>query len=239
MQKPPRFGGGQSNCTQFQSTPNASKGKAVNIGSLQNRNTPKQKSVSIPRVMKPMFKPPTDINFTLSKAMMFAFIFGEDMELCEPLVFTAYAMKVALTQKYSIHASKLGTCLCHSVYIYVPFIEDDHWYLMVVSIRDSTVYHCEALYNMMTSDAFGESDFHTPFDLDIWPIDIARGVLKMGTSPNKYGEYMYYKQVLNCLWLKEMIVRIITALMMAMDDPFNQQKIKIEQEAAKRWEKFT
>ncbi|KAK7251506.1 hypothetical protein RIF29_34771 [Crotalaria pallida] len=218
MQKSPRSGGGQpSSCTQFQSTPNTSKGKTVNIGLVQKRNTPRQKLVSIPRVMKPMFKPPTDMTMTLSEAMMFAFIFGEDMELCEPLVLTAYAMKVALTQQYY-------SCV-------------RTWHL-------PPSFDCEALYGMMSSDAFGGSAVHTPFDLDMWPIDIARGVPNMGTRVNSSVWVLQWMLMEDCFLtnlpgvLSEMIVRIKAALMMVMET-VNQQKIKIEQEAAKRWEKFT
>ncbi|KAK7287167.1 hypothetical protein RIF29_00261 [Crotalaria pallida] len=268
MQRPPRSGGGQSSkSSQIQSPAFASKSNSVSNVSSQAKQNTRQRSVSIPRVMKTMFKAPGDINFNLSEAMMFAFIFGDDMDLCEPLVtmgdlrlwrldflnfvpgkeikvtisskysnvsvqiFTVYAMKVALTQKYYSFVTtwhlppsfavdlKLGKNTSEMLeiykdtsmhlsndlrFIYVPIMEDDHWYLTVISMRDSTAYHadsylrdcdiparrlvirgvCEALYKMMSSDEFGSSAVYCPFDLDAWPIDIARGVPNMGTSVN-------------------------------------------------------
>ncbi|KAK7268236.1 hypothetical protein RIF29_20931 [Crotalaria pallida] len=147
------------------------------------------------------------------------------------MVFTAYAIKVALAQRYyaSIKTWHLppefgedlkygksipdmidtykNTWMTYSPelkFIYVPLMEYNHWYLMVVSMSDRTVYHvdsylqdhdiedrravirnvCEALYKIMTSDAYGDSAVYTPFDLEQWPIDIARGVPNMGSSAN-------------------------------------------------------
>ncbi|KAK7259981.1 hypothetical protein RIF29_25640 [Crotalaria pallida] len=221
MQRPPRSGGGQSSkSSQIQSPAFVSKSNSVSNVSSQAKQNTRQRSVSIPRVMKTMFKAPGDINFNLSEAMMFAFIFGDDMDLCEPLVtmgdlrlwrldflnfvpgkeikvtisskysnvsvqiFTVYAMKVALTQKYYSFVTtwhlapsfavdlKLGKNTSEMLeiykdtwmhlsndlrFIYVPIMEDDHWYLTVISMRDSTAYHCEALYKMMSSDEFGSS----------------------------------------------------------------------------------
>ncbi|KAK7258544.1 hypothetical protein RIF29_24124 [Crotalaria pallida] len=263
--KPPRPNVGQTTKSTERSSPTTTgKGKAIMTGSSQNKPTHKQKSVTVPRVMKPMSKPPVDINLTLTEAKMFAFIFGEDLEPCEPIVFVVYAMKVALTQKYyscikTWHLPpsfaedlKYGKTITEMLdlykntwmnltpdlkFIYVPIQQYGHWYLMVVSIPDRTVYHVDSylpdhdiqdkqvvirnvrenMHSMMTSDVWGDSGVYTPYDLGAWPIDIARGYLTWA--------------------LKEMNVRIKTALMMAMD-PFNQKKIEIEEAAGRRWEQF-
>ncbi|KAK7281386.1 hypothetical protein RIF29_09337 [Crotalaria pallida] len=114
-----------TNPTQNPSSKSASKGKGLATASPLNKQNVRPKSVTIPRALKTMFKPPNDIHFTLTEAMLFAFIFGVDMDLCEPLVsmgdlklwrldflsfvpgkeitekvFTVYALRVTLTQKY-------------------------------------------------------------------------------------------------------------------------------------------
>ncbi|KAK7243793.1 hypothetical protein RIF29_38605 [Crotalaria pallida] len=57
-------------------------------------------------------------------------------------VFTVYAMRVTLTQKY--YSCVTTWHLPPSFAIYVPLREGKHWFLMVISLLDRTVYHVDS-----------------------------------------------------------------------------------------------
>ncbi|KAK7267948.1 hypothetical protein RIF29_20629 [Crotalaria pallida] len=185
-----RRGAGEisTNSTPNQPATSASKGKGLATASTEIKQNIRTKSVTIPRALKTMFKPPADIHLTLTEAMLFAFIFGVDMDLC-----------VTLTQKY--YSCVTTWHLPPSFAIYVPLREGKHWFFMVISLLDRTVYHVDSylrdqdmkgrrllirdvmvsVSDMITSDAFGDSTESAPRDLEKWPIEIARGVPNMGT----------------------------------------------------------
>ncbi|KAK7266571.1 hypothetical protein RIF29_19220 [Crotalaria pallida] len=254
-----------TNSTQNPSSKSASKGKGVATASTLIKQNVRPKSVTIPRALKTLFKPPADIHFTLTEAMLFAFIFGVDMDLCEPLVamgdlklwrldFLSFAPGKEITEKARIH------CLCIEGNTHPEVL------LMCYNLASSSfirLYHVDSylrdqdmdsrrflirdvmlsLSDMITSDAFGDSTENAPRDLEEWPIEIARGVPNMGTSLNSSVWVLQWMLMEDAFVpnlpgvLKEMSVRIKTAIMMVMD-PFNKEKIDIEKDALTHWEKF-
>ncbi|KAK7260134.1 hypothetical protein RIF29_25929 [Crotalaria pallida] len=197
---------GGSDLNNIMSTPN------LKLGNLYGESgAPRSSKLEAPRSRQDQVgdKPPSQLKGLLQ----------------ELVVFTVYAMKVALTQKYYssiktwhlppsfIEDLKCGKSITEMLdlykntwmnltpdlkFIYVPIQEYSHWYLMVVSIPDRTVYLV---------------DSHLP------------------------DHYIQDRRTVILNVLKEMSVRIKTVLMMAMD-PFNQLKIEIEQDAERRWEQF-
>ncbi|KAK7281385.1 hypothetical protein RIF29_09336 [Crotalaria pallida] len=106
-------------------------------------------------------------------------------------------------------------------------------------IRDVMV----SVSDMITSDAFGDSTENAPRDLEEWQIEIARGVPNMDTSLNSSVWVLQWMLMEDSFVpnlpgvLKEMSVRIKTAIMMVMDR-FNKEKIEIEKDALTHWEQF-
>ncbi|KAK7260379.1 hypothetical protein RIF29_26375 [Crotalaria pallida] len=152
--------------------------------------------VTLPKVVKTLFRPTADMDLTLKETQVFAYIFAEGMDLNEVLLtmgdifvtrkdfycfvpgrpisaqmIRPVALKLSLMQQYYSRITtwcfppdfaqevleekdleymleKYARRWTHAFdalkFIYVPIHENGHWFLMVISIDDQTIYHLDS-----------------------------------------------------------------------------------------------
>ncbi|KAK7273771.1 hypothetical protein RIF29_14834 [Crotalaria pallida] len=161
--------GNQSTAASGSIGSQSQRGKAPKHKSQSFPRLLKGRGMTIPRVLKTMFKAPADVNFAPKEAQLFAYVFTEDLDITECLVniegtkawrldflcftpgrqiseklLTLLTLKSTLRQKF--YCCTVTWCLPPVFAIYVPIKYEGIWYLMVLSIPDRVVYQLDACY---------------------------------------------------------------------------------------------
>ncbi|XLS68356.1 hypothetical protein HN51_019379 [Arachis hypogaea] len=96
------------------------------------------KNTSIPKNLNCSFKPPQDMRLSEDLVNMAMYIFNADIDIAEDLVH----IHDTIATRGDLFCLVPGKQV--SELIYVPIKENDHWYLMVMSIPDKILYHLDS-----------------------------------------------------------------------------------------------
>ncbi|KAJ1381288.1 Ulp1 protease family, C-terminal catalytic domain [Sesbania bispinosa] len=171
----------------------------INKDGLDERTIKSPSSNILPRTMFSRFRPSNDMKLIERELKIVAYIFSYDGD--EENMLDDVLGGCTTDELISNYARVWMQPYPDLKYIYVPIKDSsEHWFFMVISLEEQLIYFldsylrwedirrittrnvCEALTNIMTSEAYPEDFLNSGDKIDEWELFVARNVINGGTA---------------------------------------------------------